>query len=201
MSLDARHRGRFDELMSALRSLSDSSRELDGLDALLESRGQMLLDVAGERERRREKLGFASPAEARAFLQMSRSVRPGVSPPPNPIARAYFRSIETSPRLEHGPAGRDEADVSVDVVELLTEAGVLPEQVPRGLLTAGEDQPPSRLTHMHRHMQVVWERDQSAYGAAERRAGLPGERADGRMFDPVASLYRAGGVRCSGRRL
>ena len=31
LSLDARHRGRFDELMSALRSLSNSTRELDGL--------------------------------------------------------------------------------------------------------------------------------------------------------------------------
>ena len=169
-SLDARHRGRFDELMSALRSLSDSSRELDGLDALLESRGQMLLDVAGERERRREKLGFASPAEARAFLQMSRSVRPGVSPPPNPIARAYLsidrdvaegRTRSRRPRRGRRQRRRGGA----------FDRGRGPaEQAPRGLLTGGEDQPPSRLTHMHRHMQVVWERDQSAYG--QRNAEL-----------------------------
>ena len=76
-SLDAQHRGRFDELMRALRSLSNSKRELDGLHALLESSGQMMFEAASKREQRREKHGFASPAEARAFLQMSRSVRPG----------------------------------------------------------------------------------------------------------------------------
>ena len=103
------HRGRFDELMTALRSLSNSERELDGLDALLESGDQMMFEVATERERRREKHGFASPAEARAFLQMSRSVRPGVVPPPNPIARAYFRSIDTSSEVDESPVrrGRD----------------------------------------------------------------------------------------------
>jgi hypothetical protein len=168
MSLAARHHGRFDELMSALRSLSNSRREPDGLHPLLESRDQMLFDVASERERRRERHGFASPAQARAFLQMSRGVGPGAVPPPNPIARAYFRSIDTSPRLNEGPARRDEADV--EAAELLAEAGVLPEQAPRGLLTGGQDQSSSRLAHMHRHMQLVLERDPAAYG--ERNAEL-----------------------------
>ena len=105
LSLDAQHRDRFDELMSALRSLSNSKPELDGLDALLETGDQMMFDVASERERRREKQGFASPADARAFLQMSRSVRPGVVPPPNPIASAYFRSIDTSSEVDESAAG------------------------------------------------------------------------------------------------
>ena len=168
LSLSDRHHGRFGELMSALRSLSNSSPEPDGLHTLLESRDQMMFDVASERERRRERHGFASPAQARAFLQMSRSVRPGVVPPPNPIARAYFRSIDASPRLDAGPAPRDEADH--EVAELLAEAGVLPEQAPRGLLTGGQDQSSSRLAHMHRHMRLVLERDPAAY--EERNAEL-----------------------------
>jgi hypothetical protein len=168
LSLDARHRDRFDELMSALRSLSNSRRELDGLHPLLESSGQMMFEVVSERERRREKHGFASPPEARAFLQMSRSVRPGVVPPPNPIARAYFRSIDTASEVDESPAWRDGADV--EVAELLAEAGVLPQQAPRGLLTSAEDESSSRLSHMHRHMQFVFERDQVAYG--ERNAEL-----------------------------
>ena len=58
--------------MSALRSLSDSTRELDGLHDLLERGEQMMFDAGTGRERRRGKEGFASPADARAFLQMSR---------------------------------------------------------------------------------------------------------------------------------
>ena len=168
MSLDAQHRRCFEQLMSALRSISNAGRELDGLDALLESRGQMMFEVASAREHRRETHGFASPAEARAFLQMSRSVRPGAVPSSNPLARAYVRSLDTSSEGDESPARRDEADV--EVAELLHEAGVLPQQAPRGLLASAHDQPPSRLAHMHRHMHVVFERDQVAFG--ERNAEL-----------------------------
>ena len=87
LSLDAHHRGRFDELMSALRSLSHSTRELDGLHALLETGDQMMFDAGTARERRRKKLGFASPADARAFLQMSRSVPPASFLPESPRTR------------------------------------------------------------------------------------------------------------------
>ncbi len=167
-SLDAKHRARFDELMCDLRSLSDSDRELDGLDALLDSSGQMMFEAASGRERRREKHGFASPAEARAFLQMSKSVRPGVVPPPNPLARAYFRSIDTSSEVVENPVRADEADV--EVVELLAEAGVLPQEAPRGLLTSAQDQSSRRLAQMHRCMRCVFERDEVAFG--ERNAEL-----------------------------
>jgi len=163
LSLDSQHRRRFDELMSALRSLSNSKSEIDGLDALLESNGQMMFDVASEREGRRENQGFASPAEARAFLQMSRSVRPGAVPPPNPIARAYFRSIET-------PSEVDESSVPIEVVELLAEAGVLPQQAPQGLLTSAHDHSSNRLAEMYRRLQFLFERDPVSYG--ERNAEL-----------------------------
>ena len=168
LSLADRHPRAFGELMSALRSISSSGREPDGLHPLLESGDQMMFDVATERERRRERHGFASPAQARAFLQMSRSVRPGVAPPPNPIARAYFRSLDREPRLDESPARRDEADA--EVAQLLAEAGVLPVEAPRGLLTGGQDPSSVRLARMHRHMQLVLERDPAAY--EERNAEL-----------------------------
>jgi hypothetical protein len=167
LSLDAHHRGRFDELMSALRSLSNSTRELDGLHALLETGQQMMLDAGTERERRRKKLGFASPADARAFLQMSRSVRPGVVPPPNPLARAYFRSIDISPAPAESEARKAETDA--DVIELLTEAGVVPRQQPQGLLT-GAQESSDRLPELNRYMRVVFERNQVAY--EERHAEM-----------------------------
>ena len=161
LSLDAHNRGRFDELMGALRSLSNSTRELDGLHTLLETGDQMMFDAGTERERRRKKQGFTSPADARAFLQMSRSVRPGGVPRPNPLARAYFRSIDTSPAFAESEERKAEADA--DVMELLTEAGVVPRQAPQGLLTGVRDQSSGRLADMHRHMRFVFERSQAAY--------------------------------------
>jgi Family of unknown function (DUF6178) len=168
LSLADRHASRFGELMSALRSISSSGQEPDGLHALLESGDQMMFDVASERERRRERHGFASPAQARAFLQMSRTVPPGVVPPPNPIARAYFRSIDRASRLDETPARPDDADA--EVARLLAEAGVSPVEAPRRLLTGGEDPSSVRLAHIHRHMQMVLERDPAAYD--ERNAEL-----------------------------
>ena len=58
LSLGTHYRGRFDELMSAVRSLSDSTRELDGLDTLLESGEQMMYDVGNQREGRRNEAGI-----------------------------------------------------------------------------------------------------------------------------------------------
>jgi Family of unknown function (DUF6178) len=168
LSLDDQHRDRFDELLSALRWLSNSKPEVEPLDALLETSSQMMFDVASEREGRREKQGFASPADARAFLQMSRSVRPEAVPPPNPIARAYFRSIDTPTEVDESPARRDEA--AIEVVELLTEAGVLPPQEQQGLLTGAQDHSSNRLAEMHCHLQFVLERDPVAY--RERNAEL-----------------------------
>jgi len=153
--------------MSALRPLSDSNRELDGLDVLLESGEQMMFDAAIERERRRTKQGFASPADARAFLQMSRSVRRGVVPPPNPLARAYFRAVDSSPALDERDPPKAETDN--DVMELLTEAGVVLQQ-PQGLLTGADEQSPDRLADMHRYLRIVFERNPAAY--EERRAEL-----------------------------
>ena len=161
VSLDTHHCARFDELMRALRSLSDSGREVDGLDALPEAGEQMMFDAGSERERRRLKQGFASPADARAFLQMSRSARTGIVPASNPLARAYFRSIDTSAPIDESNAPRGEADA--DVIQLLTEAGVMPQQPPRNLLTGTQDQSSDRLADLHRHMRFVFERDQEAF--------------------------------------
>jgi hypothetical protein len=168
MALAQLHHQEFHRLMRALRSLSNSRPEIDGLHALLDVSSQMMLDVASERERRREKHGFASPADARAFLQMSRTVRRGAPPPPNPIARAYFRAIEPAPVSDQGDAPA--ADDIAEVIELLADAGVLAQQAPRGLLNAAHDEPPRHLPRLHAQMQSVFERDRVVYG--ERNAEL-----------------------------
>ena len=73
--LDASHPAAFARIMRACRALSNSRSELDGLDALLSGADQAMFDLADEREQRREALGFASPAQARAFLESSRRLR------------------------------------------------------------------------------------------------------------------------------
>ena len=158
VALDMHHPERFVELMRGVRSRSHSRREEDGFHSLLENREQMMFDVAAERERRRRDRGFASPADARAFLQMSRRARPGTLAP-NPIARAYTRSIECA-------VGQDEAPpVSLEerseVAEILADAGVAPLHEPRALLETGAGQPATRI---QRCMRVVFERDQMAHG-------------------------------------
>jgi hypothetical protein len=84
--MDVDHPDSFVALMRAVRSLSHSRREADGFHALLEDREQMMFDLADERERRRQERGFASPADARAFLQAARTIAP-IGAVPNPLER------------------------------------------------------------------------------------------------------------------
>ena len=80
--LDASHPAAFARIMRACRALSNSRSELDGLDALLSGADQAMFDLADEREQRREARGFASPAQARAFLESSRRLRLDAAAPP-----------------------------------------------------------------------------------------------------------------------
>jgi hypothetical protein len=95
-SLDAEHHDYFHRVMRGCRRLSSSRPEVDGLDDLLPDNEQVMFDLAFNRERRREQQGYVTPAQARAFLQMSRQLRlgRGTTPPGNPVARAYFRALE-----------------------------------------------------------------------------------------------------------
>jgi hypothetical protein len=164
-ALDEDHRDFFRRVMSGCRRLSNSKPEIDGLDNLLTDRQQAMFDLAVDRERRREASGYVTPEQARAFLQMSRQRRPAhdVPPPDNPLARAYFRAIEwvTQP-AEPSDAGPEPEESGVAaVVDVLVEAGVLPQQ-PRALL-GGTQEHASHLTRIQRHMQRVLERDPAAY--------------------------------------
>ena len=77
VALDAEHHDYFHRVMRGCRSLSNSRPEVDGLDDLLTDREQVMFDLAFDRERRREQQGYVTPAQARAFLQMSRQLRLG----------------------------------------------------------------------------------------------------------------------------
>jgi hypothetical protein len=186
LALDAEHQDAFGRVMRGCRGLSNSAPEVDGLDDLLGAGEQVMFDLGTVRERRREKRGYATPAEARAFLQMSRglSLRHDAAPTDNPIARAYFRGIDftrgvdTDPdsrRLPAGapepPAPEDAADAVAAIVDIILEGGVVnpPGRTrgsaptpPRALLERSHEET-SQLTPMQTHMQFACDRDAAAF--------------------------------------
>jgi uncharacterized protein DUF6178 len=175
-SLDAEHHGYFHRVMRGCRRLSNSTPEIDGLDDLLPDEEQVMFELALNRERRREQQGYVTPAEARAFLQMSRQVRLGhdATPPNDPVARAYFRAIEWTtaadadsgsrrlPAASGAPsAPEDSADAVAAIVGVLLDAGILP-QPPRALIDRPLGQA-TRLARIRAHMQFIGDRDHAAF--------------------------------------
>ncbi len=164
-SLATNHSECFQQVMRAVVAGSDAGREFDGLHGLLETEAQAVFDMSADRDERRAQQGYATPAEARAFLQMARRGRADAGA--DPIARAYFRAIETITDRED--AGVVTTDAPARVVEMLVEAGLVP-QPPRALLTGAYDARPGRLARMRSQMQHVFERDPAIY--ATRSAEL-----------------------------
>jgi hypothetical protein len=200
VALEAEHGHYFDAVIRGCRRLSNSRPEIDGLDDLLLAPEQQLHEVASERERRRSQQGYATPADARAFLEMARRpkhTRSGasatVSTKDNPIVTAYFRAADEAPEssnetarspegtLEsppllsaashpsdaHAPA-TDVPESLEAVMELLTEAGVMPER-PRALLEGADAGPQAaRLTHLRRLMAYLRDTHDTAYFTRSR---------------------------------
>jgi hypothetical protein len=176
VSLDAEHHDHFHRVMRGCRRLSNSRPELDGLHDLLTDGEQVMFDLAFDREGRRDRQGYVTPAQARAFLQMSRQLRLGhdTTPPGNPVAGAYFRAIEWTTAADANtgsrrlpaasgapPVPEDLADAVAAFVDVLLEAGVLPQQ-PRALLDGPQGHAP-RLARIQAHLQFARECDPAAY--------------------------------------
>jgi hypothetical protein len=214
VTLETEHNHYFHTMMQGCRRLSHSRPEIDGLDDLLMAPEQRLHDVAIERERRRMRHGYATPADARAFLQMARQPRVASAPTApiaiNPIATDYFRAAEeaadttpegTSAGAPESAPHRDATDVSAGgdddiptsidaVIELLAEAGVMPER-PRALLEAADDDPrAARLPLLRRLMACVLHHDETAYLTRSRELAflantlLAGSSVQSRPFTP-----------------
>jgi Family of unknown function (DUF6178) len=174
IALEAEHNDDFHALMQGCRRLSNSTPEIDGLDDLLMAPEQHGYDVAVERERRRSRQGYATPADARAFLEMARHPRATSTTPINPVAGAYFRAADEQGEPEHDApdvlATRDE-DIATSIdeaIELLAEAGAMQDR-PRALLAAGPDDPrTARIAVLRRLMAYVVHADETAYLARSR---------------------------------
>jgi hypothetical protein len=183
-SLDASHPDYFHQVMQGCRALSNSGREIDGLDDLLSEGDQAMFDLAVDRERRREKQGYVTPAQARAFLQMSRELRLGsdAAPSANPLAGAYFRAIDETRAADVNSAlselgllvagleettdpaiPEDFAEAVAAVFEVLLDAGIL-AQPPRSLPNGSDGRAP-RLGHIRSRLEFALDQDQAAYSA------------------------------------
>jgi len=211
VTLDTEHNHCFHAVMQGCRRLSNSRPEIDGLDDLLKVPEQHLHDLAIERERRRSQHGYATAADARAFLQMARQPQEASAAPMmiNPIATAYFRAAEEKEdiapeRLSMGAAERaphhdtaggsrrdEDLPASIDaVLDLLAEAGVMPER-PRALLEAADEDPrAARLPLLKQRMEFVLHHDETAYLARSHElaflanALLAGCSVQSRPFTP-----------------
>ena len=108
VSLDAEHPEYFHQVMRGCRALSNASFELDGLDDVLGDNDQAMFDVAIGREQRRDKQGYVTPVQARAFLEMSRQIQLGSDtvPPASPIALAYLRLLDRKTKAQARPRDR-----------------------------------------------------------------------------------------------
>ena len=200
--LNTMHPAFFDRVMSGCRHLSDSRPEIDGLDALLEEPDQKMFDLASGREARREKQGFAVPADARTFLDMARHVdlRSATMPLPDPMARAYFRAIDplgpddgradrgsraSLPAAAPSVVSKDVEAAAAAIIGMLADTGVLP--APRALL--GEPRAEvTRLDRIHAHMRAVRAANDAAFATRTEELGylantlLAGCPIQGRSF-------------------
>jgi hypothetical protein len=178
LCLDDAHSDYFHRVMAGCRRLSNDRPEQDGFHDLLFDPEQDMFDLAVDREQRRERQGYVTPAHARSFLQGAREQQPGAAPQPSPIARAYFRAIEppdeSDARSTAAPPDEAEPEDSravAEIVDVLRDAGVIESQ-PRALL-GGSQGEASRLARLEARMQSVLDRDAAVYATrAEELAYL-----------------------------
>jgi hypothetical protein len=178
LALDEEHADYFHRVMRACVRLSNSGFELDGLDDLLDDRAQDMFDLSVDRDQRREKQGYVTPAQARAFLHSARRIllEETVAPAASPLARAYFREVEpfvpSEPEVG-SPAGLlnsaseseppDLSDRVASIVDVLRDAGVLTPP-PRALLGAGaEDEKAPALPRIQAFLQAALDLDPVTY--------------------------------------
>ena len=211
LALEAEHGNYFHAVMEGCRRLSNSRSEIDGLDDLLLAPEQHLHEVTIERERRQSQHGYATPADARAFLEMARQpkhTRSGASMAGsskiNPIVTAYFRAADlpsTASPASDVHAHATEVPESLEaVMALLTEAGVMPER-PRALLEAADAEPQAaRLTRLRRLMAYVHDAHETAYFTRSRELAflantlLAGCSVQSRPFTPQEASDAAAAI-------
>ncbi len=171
------HGSAFQRVMRRCCRLSSSRPEIDSLDDRLTANEQAMFDVALDREERGDTQGYVTPAQARAFLQMSRRIdlREAAAPSRDPVTRAYLRDVdaqataapdtdarEPQPHDESGPIQQAAANAVSSIVALLQDAGVIP-RAPRALLDAPQPTTGPRLARIRAQLAFAHDLDPDAY--------------------------------------
>jgi len=196
LHLDSEHHDDFNCVMRGCRELSNAGFELDGVHDLLGDSEQHLFDVAFDREQRREKQGYVTPAQARAFLQLARErPREGAALERNPIAAAYLRGSAPVAGLirahDHVPSDRALEELAF-LANVLMAGGAVdgraftPEEASRAaaaVCTLGGENAASTEHDVIRSFEIGWRilYEDVCLGTASRLVGVLGNV---RVVDP-----------------
>jgi len=176
--LEGEHRPFFSRLMRRCSHLSTEYLvDNGGLWEVLTSDEQMMTDIAGDRETRREEEGYVSPSEATAFLKLSRargSRNAGAATGSDPVSASYFRELRHQARTRGERVAGEAAAYSqlrtsapdhevVAFLSVLQDAGVLQGRDKAPLLVEGATPNGNRLARVGAHLQHVLERDPAIY--------------------------------------
>jgi len=178
------------------RCCAASAEQLDddgGLLAVLTSAEMLEVDAAADREDRRARQGYVSPADARSFLALARATALEeilVEARPDPITRAYFRERDAlAAAPESARADTGSADRSGErLLAALREAEILPAAE---LLLA---LPEPKLDPLRAGLLRLEERDPTAHArrmdelAYLANVLVAGASRDGRAYRPVEAV-------------
>ena len=110
-SLEHTHHAFFGKLMKRCCEISTEwIVDNGGLYAVLTSDEQVMADIAGAREERREQQGYVTPSQAANFLKIARQQHDGQDL--DPVSAAYFRDLPRREQGEDRHQGGFEAQVS-----------------------------------------------------------------------------------------
>ena len=198
VALEKHHSATFHRVMRACRRLSDSGRELDGLDDLLPDAEQLRFDVSLGREERRDLLGYLPPEQARAFLDAARGVSLAAGPPgTDAVFVGYTRTVVPANASET-PADLQSADAEdtaaespahvAELIEVLRGAGVILD--PRRALPPGAQGSPVVGAALQAYLDAESELMVDGWMAREQALGflanalVAGCSVQGRSFTP-----------------
>ena len=184
-ALDIDHGGYFHAVMQGCRRLSNSRPEIDGLDDLLREPEQHLHDVAVERDRRQSQQGYATPADARAFLTMARQRKPSrsgagttTSDAVNPVVAAYFRATDdgsTTSSSDEMRRSSDRESSSASAAQAISLSSSAADESDNAPPTAGDAASLDALFELLTEAGVMPERPRALLDAADedqQAAGL-----------------------------
>ena len=176
--LEEDHHGFFGKLMKRCCRLSTEYIEDNGgLYEVLTADEQVMADIAGDRERRREQEGYVTASQAVAFLKLARrgdAPEDGGPPRWDPVTAGYFRELEHRSRAR-GEAPGSRANTTrqshgtsaierqvTDFLSTLRDAGVIKSPRPP-LLLKGTADGGTRLSRIRSQLRFVQEHDGAAF--------------------------------------